>query len=200
MATLVKIGPDDHGRPMTLDEFLSADYEDGYRFELIDGRLYVSPLANQPENFLQEWIRDRLKEYLQTHPEILKHVTGPARVFVPGRSGITTPEPDLAAYAQFPFDRPLAGVHWQDISPVLVVEVLSADDPHKDLVRNRALYLMVPSIKEYWVLDGREDVEHPKLRVHRRRGRKWLTRDFEPNEIYTTKLLPGFELILDLHR
>ena len=38
-----KLGPADHGRAMTLDEFDDADYEPGYKYELIDGRLYVSP-------------------------------------------------------------------------------------------------------------------------------------------------------------
>ena len=39
MATVLKIGPADHGRPMTLDEFQAGDYEEGYKYELIDGEL-----------------------------------------------------------------------------------------------------------------------------------------------------------------
>jgi hypothetical protein len=35
------------------------------------------------------------------------------------------------------------------------------------------------------------------MTVYRRRGKKWQQLDFGPNDIYTTKLLPSFELILD---
>ena len=47
-------------------------------------------------------------------------------------------------------------VSWEDVSPILVAEVLYASDPYKDLVRNVELYLRVPSIREYWILDGRD--------------------------------------------
>jgi Uma2 family endonuclease len=197
MATVTKIGPPDHGRPMTLDEFLKGDYQEGYQYELIDGRLYVSPEANLPENLLQDWVRDKLKEYARSNPAVINHVTGPARVFVPGRPGVTNPEPDVAAYRKFPRHRPIRDLRWQDVSPVLVVEVLSADDPDKDLVRNAELYFLVPSIKEYWVLDGREDADRPRLKVHRRHGKGWRVEDHGPGEVYATKLLPGFELTID---
>ena len=49
MSTVLKVGPLDRNRPMTLDEFMVADYEAGYQYELIDGKLYVSPLPNSPE-------------------------------------------------------------------------------------------------------------------------------------------------------
>jgi Uma2 family endonuclease len=197
MATVVKIGPADHGRPMTLEEYLAGDYEEGYRYELIDGKLYVSPLANLPEGRVQKWLYGKLDHYAQVHPEVINYVLGPARVFVPGRPGITTPEPDVAAYCGFPLDLPNASVRWQDVSPLLVGEVLSAEDPDKDLVRNVELYWLVTTIKEYWVLDAREDADHPRLRVHRRGRKKWQITEYGPNDIYTTRLLPGFELILD---
>jgi Uma2 family endonuclease len=81
---------------------------------------------------------------------------------------------------------------------VLVVEVLSADDPDKDLVRNVELYLQVPTIREYWVVDHRASVSQPQLLVYRRRGRRWqrvLT--VPPGGRYTTRLLPDFELLVD---
>jgi Uma2 family endonuclease len=197
MATVSRIGPLDHGLALTFEEFMAGDYEEGYQYELIDGRLYASPQANQPENWVQNWARTKLKLFSIAHPRIINHVTGPARVFVPGRPGITTPDPDIAAYRDFPLHLPIRKIRWQDLRPLLVGEVLSADDPGKDLVRNVELYWQVPSIKEYWVFDAREDADHPSLRVYRRRGKKWQILEFGPQDIYTTKLLPGFELILD---
>jgi Uma2 family endonuclease len=197
MATVLKIGPADHGRPMTLDEYLAGDYEEGYRYELIEGRLSVSPAPDQPENWVNGWLYYRLVQYALANPRSLRHVAFNARVFIPRRPGLTCPEPDVAAYRRFPLRRPLREIRWQDVSPVLVAEVLSADDPDKDLVRNRDLYLHVPSVREYWVLDARDDADAPRMTAFRRRGDAWRTVEVGPGERYTTRLLPGFELVLN---
>jgi Uma2 family endonuclease len=199
MATVVKIGPADHGRPMSLEEFESGDYEEGYRYEIIDGRLYVSPQPNLPENQVEEWLNEKLKRYARRRPEVINYVTSKARVFVPGLAA-TTPEPDQAAYRNFPLDLPKREVRWQDVSPILVAEILHQDDPEKDLVRNVALYFLVSSIKEYWVIDAREDADRPTMLVHRRHGKRWRLIPIAFGARYTTRLLPGFELILDPRR
>jgi Uma2 family endonuclease len=204
MATVThsgKLGPLDHGRPMTLDEFMAGDYQEGYQYELIDGRLYVSPLPNLPQGRLERWIFLKLLRHSDDHPEVINFVYGKCRVFVPGRKRTTCPEPDVTAYRDFPLDEDFETLRWQDVSPVLVVEVLSLDDPAKDLVRNVELYLEVPSLKEYWVIDSRESADRPTMTVYRRRGHNWqkpIRLAFRDR--YTTKLLPGFELIVDPRR
>lgn len=199
MTTVVKLGPADHGRSMSLEEFYAGDYQEGYQYELIDGKLYVSPLPDLPQGRAEHWVYTNLLRYSDVHPEVANFVYSKCRVFIPRRPGVTNPEPDVTAYKDFPLELPIQDVRWEDVSPVLVVEVLSLDDPDKDLVRNVELYGLVPSIKEYWILDTREDVEHPRLLVYRRgRGRKWRHLTVEPDERYTTPLLPGFELTLNL--
>jgi Uma2 family endonuclease len=198
MATVLKIGPADHGRPMSLDEFMAVGAEEGYQYELIDGKLYVSPRPNAPQGLVEKWIYRKLDRYSDQHPEVINLVHHAARVFVPDRPGVTNPEPDVAAYASFPLDLPWEDIEWQDVSPILVVEVLSLDDPDKDLVRNVELYRQVPSIKEYWVIDTRESVSRPTMQVYRRRGQRWQrVIEVRYGETYTTKVLPGFELVLD---
>lgn len=197
MATVLMIGPADHGRPMTLDEFMTGDYEEGYHYELIDGQLYVAPSPNLPEDRVEKWLYFKLELYARAHPEIINYVTDKARVFVPGRPRVTALEPDLAAYKNFPLKRSFRHVRWQDVSPVLVGEVLSAEHPEKDLVRNVAIYLQVPTIREYWILDARDDPEQPLLRVHRRHGKRWRSLDLAYGDVYATRLLPGFELLVD---
>jgi Uma2 family endonuclease len=193
-----KLGPLDHGRPMSFEQYMAADYQEGWRYELIDGRLYVSPWQNFPEDWVNTWLRSALQAYARANPRFINYVCGPGRLFVPGFSGVTAPEPDILVYKNFRRPRRIRDVRWQDISPILVAEVLSADDPHKDLVRNVALYLQVPSIKEYWILDAREDADFPTLLVYRRRGRRWQEPiTVGPNATYTTPLLPGFTLSLD---
>jgi Uma2 family endonuclease len=196
MKTQVYLTPKDHGRPLSLEEFQHAGSQEGYHYELIDGKLEVSPLPNMPHDELRDWLRDKLYEYIRLHPEAINHVKAPARVFVPGRRATTAPEPDIAAYSDFPLDLPRAQRHWQDHSPALVAEILSEDNADKDLVRNLALYLEVPSIREYWIIDPRRDADHPSLTVHRRRGRRWQNAIEVPaGATYTTRLLPGFQLI-----
>ncbi len=198
MGIAPKLGPSDHGRPMSFDEYMAGDYAEGYEYELIDGRLYVSPEANLPQGMVEKWLYLKLELYAHAHPDVLKYVHYKARVFVPGRQDVTTPEPDVAAYRKFPLHRPFRELRWQDVSPILVAEVLSVDDPDKDLVRNVELYLQVPSIKEYWIVDTtRDDPERPYLTVHRRWRGKWRVEEFAPGRTYTTTLLPGFKLRLD---
>ena len=51
MATVappLRIGPADHGRTMTLEEFREAEELDGYRYELARGVLEVTEVPNDP--------------------------------------------------------------------------------------------------------------------------------------------------------
>ena len=201
MATVNLIGLADHGQRISEDEFENADFEPGYKYELIDGRLYVSYEPDLPENSLEEWLNFKLKLYAHSHPDVVNFVSGKARVFVPGHRFTTCPEPDIALYHNFPHELPVNQRTWRNVAPLLVAEVLVQSDPFKDLVRNVELYLQVPSIREYWILDGRETGDQPTLIVYRRRGRQWLKpREVVYGEKYTTPLLPGFQLVIDPHR
>ncbi len=196
MATVTKLGPADHGRPMTLEEFDTGDFEPGYKYELIDGKLYVSPAPNLPEGFLEEWIGSKIREYRTAHPAVINYVCAKSRVFVPDRPEATVPEPDLAAYHDFPLDN-WEEINWSEVSPILVVEILTGDDSAKDLVRNVELYLQVPTIKEYWIVDGRKPA-HLRMHVYRRHGKRWKKPiELTDGDTYTTQLLPEFALTID---
>lgn len=202
MKTQVYLTPKDRGRALSLEEFESAGGQEGYHYELINGKLEASPLPNFPHDFIRKCLERLLDAYSDRHPEILGYVQAPARVFVPGRAARTTPEPDLAAYRYFPEEPDVEQLNWQDFSPIVVVEILWEDTADKDLVRNLDLYLQVPSIREYWILDPQSNANQPSLTVHRRRGQRWQ----QPIEIpggdtYTTRLLPDFQLVLTVkHR
>ena len=200
MATVItKFGPKDHGRAMSLEDFLASSGEPGYKYELIDGRVYVSPAADQPHDSLDTWLFRVLLDYSRAHPEVVNYVSPSARVFVHGRRAATCPQPDLAAYHDFPHHLPLRQRRWQDLSPLLVVEIISEDTAEKDLERNVELYLEVPSIREYWVIDPRSDPDRPTLRVYRRRGARWQKPiEVAYGETYASpRLLPGFALLVD---
>ena len=200
MQTKLKLGPGDHGRALTWDEYLSGDYEEGHRYEIIDGRLYVSPKANFLAYWVERWLYLQVQAYSDRRPEVINFVSFGSRAFVTRPSGVTAPEPDLAAYHDAPIDELPEDVRWQDMSPLLIGEVISADDPDKDLVRNVNLYRQIPSVREYWILDPRESTQFPSMKVYRRQGRNWRPLDVAGGARYTTRLLPGFELVLDTRR
>jgi Uma2 family endonuclease len=193
MSTVLRIGPHDHGREMTYEEFLAGDYEEGYKYELIDGSLYVSPQANYPHDWVEEHVGTLLRAYKASRPDVVQRVSAKSRVFVPGRRKTTCPEPDFAIYRHCPKGR---HVNWRDISPMIVVEIVSPSDPEKDYQRNVELYRQVPSILEYWLFDRCEDDDGPVMKLYRRDSgdQDWTTTDFGPDAVYSTPLLPGFEL------
>jgi Uma2 family endonuclease len=197
MATLLRLGPSDHGRHVTEEDWEGANLERGYRYEVIDGRLLVSPTPDLPYNIVEEWLRDCWKDYARQHPEVVNFVSQGARIFIPGRPRLTVPQPDLAAYANFPLTAPRRQLNWRQINPVFVAEVLSPDDPDKDLVRNVELYMLVSSIREYWILDGRGD--QVQLLVYRRRGPRWQNViEWTEGETVTSRHFPGLAVTLTL--
>jgi Uma2 family endonuclease len=195
-AVQLKLGPADHGEELTLEEFEHADYVPGFRYELIEGRLYVSPSPNLAENMLERWLRNKLEAYSDKHPDVIKYVATRGRVFLPVRSRTSTPEPDLALYAEIPAEIS-RDTNWDELDPILVAEILVEGDFWKDLSRNPKLYLKVPSIREYWVLDGSVDPARPTLIQFRRFGKKWARMPYPYRSKFTTKLLPGFSLVID---
>lgn len=199
MATKLKIGPDDHGKRFTAEERRSADYVEGHKYEIIDGRIYVSPVPNAPAGWVEAWVLERLMLYSVSHRDVINYVHPKASVTVPGRPEETAPEPDVAAYHNYPRHLPPQEQDWRNVSPILVVEVMSEEEGEKkDLERNPELYRQVRSIREYWVLDTRASTAEPTLIVYRRQGRRWeRLSDVPGGGTYTTSLLPGFTLTLN---
>jgi Uma2 family endonuclease len=202
MATLtrLKLGPKDHGRAVSLEEFDAAEFEPGWDYEYISGRIDVSPAPNFFHDRLDRWLFRILDRYSQAHPEVAREVSYHARVHLPDQPEETCPEPDIAVYQEFPPpDAEPDDCDWRKVSPILVVEVVSPDSADKDFNRNVKLYRQVPSIREYWILDQRPDARQPSLHVYKRgRGLRWKKPVVVPfGATYTTDLLPGFELVID---
>ncbi len=153
MKTILKLGPRDQGRALPLEDFEAARYRRGFQYELIEGRLYATPVPSLPHDCLAEWVANEVRAYARLHRGVIEYITTRARVFLPGKPNVTAPEPDLAVYDAFPSHVPVRQRDWRTVSPVLVIEVVSEDDPDKDLVRNVELYRQVPSIREYWIID-----------------------------------------------
>src|SRR3954468_15948440 len=72
-----------HGRVLSWDEFIGAEFEEGYRYEMIEGRVYVSPAANSHHEDFTKWLEDQLWAYAGNRPDILQSVRRAARIFLP---------------------------------------------------------------------------------------------------------------------
>ena len=194
MLTSVRFGPHDHGLLISDADLQHAEFRSGYNYEVISGRLYVSPAPDFEHDWIEKHVFGQVFLYSRLHPEVVAYVTDRARVFVPGSHKTTAPEPDLAVYSMLPTS------DWRDASPLVVGEVLRGEDVDKDLFRNVDLYLRVPSIQEYWVFDIRHDAKRPLLLVHRREADHWNVMEFGPEALYETPWLPGLKLTISPSR
>lgn len=190
------LGPEDAGALLSNDEFERADWAPGYQYELVAGRLHVTPAPNAPHVFVQDKLLDHLKAYARVHPNILKWVAPVSRVLTDELGGPTNVEPDIAAYREIPPPEKRMTSNWRELSPILVVEVVSESNPKKDLERNPDIYAVVPSIREYWIVDPRKDPMRPTLLALVRGPRGWTERAVGPGGVYRTDLLPGLEVDL----
>lgn len=189
------LGPADHGRILTLAEYRSARGTPGYVYELIDGALAVSPNPIPNHDYWLQVVRGFLTAYARRHRDRINHVTEGAELEVPGRTAPTRPHPDLAVYRDFPHPPPAS---WDDVSPFLVVEIVSNRRAEKDTVRNRHLYWQVRSIVEYWIVDPQRSALEPTLIALRRkpRARNWEEHVVPFGKSYKSVALPGLSLNL----
>lgn len=118
--------------------------EDGKRYEILDGVLYVSTAPS----LFHQWISKRvflsLDEQLE-NPGIAFVFTAPVGVFMPGCDPV---QPDIVAVLQQDrdtlHDRRVFGV------PALLVEILSPSNSEQDLQVKLAAYARA-GVPEYWV-------------------------------------------------
>jgi Uma2 family endonuclease len=178
------IGPDWNGASMTPDEFDAIEeWDEDYDYELIRGVLIVSPYPLPAERGPNDELGRWLLNYREQHPqgtaldgtlpeEYLRTETSRRRVDRSIWAGLRrTPNPKT------------------DV-PTITVEFVSAGKRSRvrDYVEKRQEYREA-GVQEYWVID---------------RFRRTLTvffadgteRLIQENEVYSTPLLPGFELQL----
>jgi len=191
------IGPEDAGRALSLNEYRRARFQNdqGVVYEIIDGFITVSPIARPLHDFWVWVLLEALTRYSTRHRSYLAHVSGSAEVVVAKRSSPTRPIPDIALFRRFPLSK---DVEWDDLTPFIVIEVISDRRAKKDTVRNRHLYHLVPGIREYWIIDPRGHELEPTMTILRRRraGADWEETELSFGDTYKTDMLPGFSLNL----
>ncbi len=136
--------------PDTLDRWTLAELhrlpDDGNRYELVRGQLFVTPAPSYAHQLLVDDLAAALFPYVARHH--LGRVSFPRGVVRVGTH--TEVEPDLMVRPH-PTARPLT---WETAPlPLLVIEILSDTTRRRDRVEKRALYRDLP-IPDYWIVDG----------------------------------------------
>lgn len=178
----LRLGPAAAGSRLAPDEFDAAEFGEGFRYELINGVLVVSPatLINErdPNDELGYWLR----EYRDRHPsgDALNLTLPEHDIFV----GSDRRRADRAIWAG------LGRLPQASETPTIAVEFVSAGKRNllRDYEQKRTEYERA-GVREYWVFN-RFDCT---LTVFQPDNAKQV---FQQQQIYTTPLLPGFQLPL----
>jgi Uma2 family endonuclease len=175
------LGPADHGRIIALDEFLDADFEDGYRYELGRGVLEVSQVPNDPHGQVVTNLYDAISLYRRMFPDVVLRYGGGAEfqfalpVFNSGRN------PDLGVVLRG------APNDWRGRkTAALAAEVVSAESVKRDYETKREEYLAF-GLLEYWIVDPLER----KFTLLTRRGDTWSETVLRDGQIIASLVLPG---------
>ena len=183
MATVgLRLGPADHGRKMTLEEFDEADAEEGYRYELARGVLEVVEVPNDPHGLVVSNAQGLFHEHRRRHPGLIWRIGGGGEFRLRIPTLVSGRNPDVAlVLVGTPKDargrRP----------PSLVAEVVSKRGEARDYVEKREEYWLL-GVREYWIID-------PALRrvlMLSRRDEYWEEQTFVGDEVIAGDLLPDF--------
>lgn len=171
---------------MTVDEYLSADLPEGYRYELVEGVIQLAPVPGIPHDSVIERLNRLLVLYAEDRPDIVAHITQRSAVTLLDRQ--TAREPDFAVYG--PADMAeKAGKTWKDVTPLLVVEVVSPGQEERDYEAKRRDYWDA-GVREYWIADPTRGT----LSVLVRGSSDWAESVFDAAQVFRPAQLPGMQI------
>jgi Uma2 family endonuclease len=189
--------------PEKKDHYTCADYgvwDEGFRAELIDGRLYIAPptLMVHQEVFMN--LMCQFYDFVHGSPARMIQRPFCLRLFPqPDESDDTVLEPDFIVM----LDRSNLHQQYYGGAPDLVIEIVSPDTAFMDCVLKQRQYLKA-GVREYWLVDQLTRSIEVKLLKQQLPSEKRLQAPFEyTGAIYderTTKVpvsvLPGCEISL----
>jgi Uma2 family endonuclease len=176
--------------PKNLDVFTYEDYlqlpDNGKRYEIIDGELYMSPAPNLGHQRRVRRFLYVVEDFLEKNP-IGEVFPAPTDIIL---SDIDVLQPDIVFIAKDKFDR-LTRENIQG-APDLVIEVLSPYTEKRDRTVKLKTYTKF-GVLEYWMVSE----ENETVEIWRRKGKKLIFHTLlDKTQILTTPLLPGLEISL----
>jgi Uma2 family endonuclease len=172
--------------PLTIAD-LEATPDDGNRYELIEGELYVSTAPSYLHQSILMKIAIAVSGFLAVHPvgEILPGIG----VIFDDFSGVI---PDLVFFTRERKGHILAGPRLV-AAPDIAIEILSpgASNERRDRTLKRRLY-SARGVGEYWIVDP----ETRSVELHRKRkeGGLELAANLQIGDELTSAFLEGFRL------
>ena len=178
------IGPDDHGRKVPFGEFIRADFEEGWLYELARGVVVVTDVPNPDHGEIVDRITDLFVFYRRRHPGLIRYRAAGSDCRIRAPFMKSDRHPDQAVYLD---PRPEGDeAVWTRWVPHIVVEVVSKGSHRRDYVEKAEEYLRI-GVREYWVLDPAKK----QMLVHLREGDTWHREIVPAGKTYKTTLLPG---------
>ena len=173
---------------MTVADLDAFPDDDGKRYELIEGELFVSCALGLPHQLVLNNLLLQLGKYLENNPVGLI-VPGPGAVF----SNCDAVIPDLVFVSNERWDRIIGNDRFV-AAPDLVVEIVSpgSENRARDLKAKRRLYGKY-GVQEYWIVDS----ENRSVLVFRLQGTSLEQVSFlKHDDEITSPLLPRLVLKL----
>lgn len=172
--------------PLTIAD-LEATPDDGNRYELIEGELYVSTAASFFHQSILARIIIALGIYLREHP--IGELAPGAGIVFDDFNGVV---PDLL-FVTYERKRQILSGGRLKAAPEIVIEILSpgAANERRDRHVKRNLY-SVRGVHEYWIVDP----EARTIELHRKRkeGGLEFVANLQCGDELTSSVLPGFRL------
>ncbi len=138
----------DRSRTWHLSDLTDFDAENGFRYEIIDGELIVTPAPGRPHGIVASLLDGALRAVLATHRPSWCLLVQPISLEIEVDGKVYHCEPDMSV-----FDAPAKAVAQDDsIMPVIVIEIVSPGNPENDYVRKPPVYALM-GICEYWIVD-----------------------------------------------
>ncbi|HMF19743.1 MAG TPA: Uma2 family endonuclease [Gemmataceae bacterium] len=175
------IGPGANGTVMTPQEFDRAEFEEGWRYELINGVLIVSPIPSLKEVDPNEELGYLLRKYQAEHPRGSSlDFTAPERTI---HTKNNRRRVDRAIWAG------LGRLPRKNEPPTVLAEFVSKGkrNRQRDYETKRDEYMEI-KVAEYWIIDRFDRC----MVVFTTQGGKIRKRVIRENQVYKTHVLPGF--------
>src|SRR5687768_9016584 len=177
----IVIGPEDHGRRMSLDDFDRAIAREGYLYELGKGVIEVSEVPKLDHGRQYAELRNQFVLYDAAHPGIIDYLAGGSEAKLLIAPTESERHPDLFVYCH---PAPALDHPWSMWVPDIVIEVVSESSRKRDYEVKPEEYREL-GIEEYWIIDA---AKKQMTVLQRWRGR-WRPLVVKPPKKYATRFL-----------
>jgi Uma2 family endonuclease len=182
VASRLRIGPADHGRVMTLEQFREAEEEQRYRYELARAVLEVSEVPNDPHGVVVCKLYRAVTRYDLKYPDVVFRFGGGKefRFWLPGM--ISSRNPDLGVVLRG------APTRLARTPPAGLGRGGCLSRQHRERLRSQARG--IPGLWVARILDRRPPLKQ-QVTVLSRHGDMWCESVFRGDQVIVSLILPG---------